>query len=59
MTETPQGRNRRADRHPRVEEAAPKAASRSRQPRAPIGRSQELMEACRAYLRGAREKLEN
>jgi exonuclease VII small subunit len=22
-------------------------------------RSQELMEACRAYLRGAREKLEN
>ena len=44
MTETPQGRNRRADRHPRVEEAAPKAASRSRQPRAPIGRSQELME---------------
>ena len=44
MTETPQGRNRRADRHARVEETAPKAAPRSRQPRAPIGRSQELME---------------
>ena len=45
MTQTPQGRNRRADRHTRPEEVAPKtAAPRTRQPRAPIGRSQELLE---------------
>ena len=44
MTETPQGRNRRADRHTRPEDVAPKTASRPRQPRAPIGRSQELLE---------------
>ena len=45
MTQTPQGRNRRADRHNRPEDITPKpAASRTRQPRAPIGRSQELLE---------------
>ncbi len=44
MTETPQGRNRRADRHSRPEDVAPKAAARTRQARAPIGRSQELLE---------------
>ena len=45
MTQTPQGRNRRADRHARPEDVAPKsAASRTRQPRVPIGRSQELLE---------------
>lgn len=45
MTQTPQGRNRRVDRHSRPEDIAPASASpRTRQPRAPIGRSQELME---------------
>lgn len=44
MTETPQGRNRRAERHSSAEDTAPKASSRTRQPRAPIGRSQELLE---------------
>ena len=45
MTQTPQGRNRRADRHARPEDVTPKpAAPRTRQPRAPIGRSQELLE---------------
>ena len=44
MTETPQGRNRRADRHTRPEDVTPKSTVRSRQPRAPIGRSQELLE---------------
>lgn len=45
MTQTPQGRNRRADRHNRPEDVTPKpAAPRTRQPRAPIGRSQELLE---------------
>ena len=50
MTETPQGRNRRTDRYARPEDTAPKAAARARQPRAPIGRSQELM-ARQAQLR--------
>ena len=45
MTQTPQGRNRRADRHARPEDVVPQNAStRTRQPRAPIGRSQELLE---------------
>ena len=45
MTQTPQGRNRRADRHNRPEDVTPKpSAPRTRQPRAPIGRSQELLE---------------
>ncbi len=44
MTETPQGRNRRVDRHARPEDIAPKTNARQRQARAPIGRSQELME---------------
>lgn len=44
MTETPQGRNRRVDRHARPADVAPSAAPRARQPRAPIGRSQELLE---------------
>ncbi len=44
MTETPQGRNRRADRHTRPEEGAARNTGRSRQPRAPIGRSPELLE---------------
>ena len=44
MTETPQGRKRRVDRHSVPEETVPKAAPRKRQPRAPIGRSQELLE---------------
>ena len=44
MTETPQGRNRRVDRYSRPEDTAPKTAPRTRQARAPIGRSQELLE---------------
>ena len=44
MTETPQGRNRRVNRHSRSEEITPGTVSRPRQPRAPIGRSQELLE---------------
>ena len=45
MTQTPQGRNRRADRHARPEDVVSQNAStRTRQPRAPIGRSQELLE---------------
>ena len=44
MTETPQGRKRRADRHSRPEDIAPQTTTRTRQARAPIGRSQELME---------------
>ena len=44
MTETPQGRNRRVDRYSRPKDIAPQTASRTRQPRAPIGRSQELLE---------------
>lgn len=44
MTETPQGRNRRVDRYSRPEDVAPKTAPRTRQPRAPIGRSRELLE---------------
>ncbi len=43
MTETPQGRNRRTDRHARPEDIAPPTAQRRKQARAPIGRSQELM----------------
>ena len=44
MTETPQGRNRRVNRYSRPEDITPKAAPPARQPRAPIGRSQELLE---------------
>ena len=44
MTETPQGRNRRTARNARPEDIAPKTAPRTRQARAPIGRSQELLE---------------
>lgn len=44
MTQTPQGRNRRVDRHSRPEDVAPSSSTRTRQPRAPIGRSQELLE---------------
>jgi len=46
MTETPQGRKRRVDRYSRPEDVAPKTAPRAgvKQARAPIGRSQELLE---------------
>lgn len=49
MTETPQGRRRRTERHARPEDIAPQPESRTPQARmpqarAPIGRSQELME---------------
>lgn len=44
MTETPQGRNRRVDRHARQEDVTPAPAPHSRQARAPIGRSPELLE---------------
>ena len=40
MTETPQGRNRRADRHTRPEEGAARNTGRSRQPRG-LTRSKE------------------
>lgn len=44
MTETPKGRNRRTERHDRPADIAPQpSASRPRQARAPIGRSQELL----------------
>ena len=44
MTQTPQGRNRRVNRYSRPEDIAPATSSRTRQARAPIGRSQELLE---------------
>ena len=44
MTETPQGRNRRVNRNARPEDVAPQTRSRTPQARAPIGRSQELLE---------------
>ena len=46
MTETPQGRKRRVDRYSRPEDITPKTAPRAgvKQARAPIGRSQELLE---------------
>ncbi len=43
MTETPQGRNRRVNRS-RPEDIAPERRTRTPQARAPIGRSQELLE---------------
>ena len=43
MTETPQGRNRRVNRS-RPEDIAPQSRTRTPQARAPIGRSQELLE---------------
>ena len=44
MTETPRGRNRRADRNARAGDAASATGARVPQGRAPIGRSRELME---------------
>ncbi len=44
MTEMPQGRNRRTQRYSRPADVAPQTASRTRQARAPIGRSRELLE---------------
>ncbi len=44
MTETPQGRNRRVNRNSRPEDIAPQSRTRTTQARAPIGRSQELLE---------------
>lgn len=44
MTETPRERNRRANRNTRPEDVAPVTNTRTRQARAPIGRSQELLE---------------
>ena len=43
MTETPRERNRRTTRT-KPEDIAPATQSRTRQAKAPIGRSQELME---------------
>ena len=44
MTETPRERNRRTTRAAKPEDIAPQAQTRVRQAKAPIGRSQELME---------------
>ena len=44
MTETPRERNRRTNRSTKPEDIAPATQSRVRQARAPIGRSQELLE---------------
>ncbi len=44
MTETPQGRNRRVNRNAKPADVTPAVPVRSRQARAPIGRSQELLE---------------
>ena len=44
MTETPRERNRRASRTAKPEDIAPATTTRTRQARAPIGRSQELLE---------------
>lgn len=44
MTETPRGRNRRVDRNTKPADVAPPLRTTSRQARAPIGRSQELLE---------------
>lgn len=44
MTETPQGRRRRTERNARPEDITPQTKARTPQARAPIGRSQELME---------------
>lgn len=44
MTETPQGRRRRTERNARPEDITPQTRTRTPQARAPIGRSQELME---------------
>ena len=44
MTETPRERNRRVDRNAKPEDIAPKTRVRTAQARAPIGRSQELLE---------------
>ena len=44
MTETPRGRNRRVDRNAKPQDVAPQTSTRSRQARAPIGRSRELLE---------------
>lgn len=44
MTETPQGRRRRTERNARPEDITPPTKARTPQARAPIGRSQELME---------------
>ena len=44
MTETPRERNRRTTRAAKPEDIAPPAQNRARQAKAPIGRSQELME---------------
>ncbi len=44
MTETPRERNRRTNRSAKPEDIAPVTSTRTRQARAPIGRSQELLE---------------
>ncbi len=44
MTETPQGRNRRVNRMSKPEDIAPQTRTRTPQAKAPIGRSQELLE---------------
>ena len=58
MTETPQGRKRRADRHSRPEDIAPQTTTRTRQARAPIGRSQELILSPRCKADPKEEKRE-
>ena len=44
MTETPRGRNRRVDRNARPADVTPPVRPSTRQARAPIGRSRELLE---------------
>ena len=44
MTETPRGRNRRVDRNAKPADVTPPVRSSTRQARAPIGRSRELLE---------------